>query len=110
MAKIIIGYYSDKKVNNAIKKLVNKYGWYTNQYMSWDWGHVFWKREYDEKHYTYYNVLECSTTINGVNIRTDNYLAQYPTITYQELRLFKVISDYYKKEYEEEQKLKLLRK
>ena len=41
--------YGDKKINNAVNKLMNKYGWYTNIYMSWDWGHVFWKRYYDEK-------------------------------------------------------------
>ena len=98
--------YGDKKINNAVNKLMNKYGWYTNSYMSWNWGHVFWKRYYDEKRNIYYNILECETTLDGIRINTSNYLPQYRTIAYQEIRLFKIISEYYNKLYDSQKNTK----
>ena len=104
--KLKMDIYADKKINNAVNKLMNKYGWYTNRYMSWDWGHVFWKRYYDEKRDIHYNILECETTLDGIRINTSNYLPQYPTITYQEIRLFKIISEYYIKLYDSQKNTK----
>lgn len=105
MAKMNIDYYGDKKVNNAIKKLIKKYGWYTNQYLSWDWGHIFYQREYDEEHYTYYETLKVETNIDGISVDVPCYSHGMHYISFKELKLFKVISNYYKQLYEETQKI-----
>lgn len=89
------------KVENAIKRLIKKYNWYTNYNMSWDYGKIFQKRNYDKERDIFYVILEVETTINGIVVNTPIYMVQYPQITYEELKLFKIISDWNKKMFDD---------
>lgn len=85
-----------KQRNNATKKLVERYGWKHHWSWCWDYGQCYEKdipRNKDAKLYV-------ETNLNGIGVYISGYCPVYPTITYEEIKLFEKISNYYKNEYE----------